>query len=692
MQIIPITYKNYFSRLTNSLLLIFILSIAFNQELKAQGQTCKEELFPLQDENRKTGYVNAFGEWKVIPFYTKAFPFRGKVAIVLMGIQYGVINCEGNVVFKPQFQDINEYSGGVTWAKKDDKWGLISDTGSVITDFKYTQINEVGSYTYVTWVMKDLKWQLLTNFSGTPLNIDFFDEVKVLNFQTSLVKKELLIGLLNNETGKYLIQPEFQKVFKIAPNVFTAIKNEQWFLYSDEGKQITTTYYDSISVLGKFRLLVKKNGKYGILDYAGKTIVPLKFDVIKEPSNAHFLAQQDGKYSYFNIYGNKVKDGFQYAEPFYDGVALVKDNSYKILNLYTKTVHNLSEYDSVYRQAKTNNFVGIKATESYLLNTKGEKTLSKSYKSIYLNNSSSWIYLTNSEGCHYYNTKNNQSSKYFTNCSNYNTGYATAEKNSIWIILDEEGNNLPFQLNNKPLFLMLNGKMYASVIEEEQLTLLNLQQKQVIKQVDGHSVYVTGNYIAVKEKGEFKLLNEKGEEVLKPKYDTIITTTAFEWPKIISYKELYYLISKEGDFLNSKGFQEIQYFVDHLLKVKQKNFYGLINSKGEELIPAAYQGLGNYSEYFLSAQKDGKWGYINLKNQIRIPFLFSEVSSFKDQLAVVKTANGTYQIINKRGEVLEEGYSNFFINEEENRELRNQQYILKIKEGKRIKSYNYTQN
>lgn len=689
MQTTPTIFRNYYKLLTNSLLLFVLITLIFKTPVKGQGQTCKEELFPLQDESRKSGYVNAFGEWKVRPFYTKAFPFRGKVAIVLSGTQYGVINCEGNIVFKPQFQKIKEYSGGVTWAKKDNKWGLVTDTGSVLSDFKYTEINEVGSYTYVTWVLNDFKWQLLDNFTGSPINPDFYDEVKVLNFQTSLVKKEMLIGLLENETGEYIIQPEYQKVFKIAPNVFTAIKDQQWFLFSDEGKQLTKSHYDSISVFGKFRFLVKKDNKYGVLDYRGNTITPIKFKSIRALSDMHFVAEKDGQYAYFNIYGNKVKEGLVYAESFHDGVALAKDSVFKILNLFTKEVHTLSEYDTVYRQSNTNNFIGETEDATYLLNTKGEKTIPSAYGAIHLNNTSDWIYLTNNQGCHYYNTKTRHLTPYYKHCSPYKAEYATAKKEDEWIIVDQEGKELSTKFKAEPVFLNLNDRVYAAINTEDEIGLFDLRRKHFITEVDGTQVYACGDFFSVKEKGEYKLINQDGEEVLKPKYDTIITTSVYEWPKIVSEKGEYNLMSKEGDDLHKKGFSTLQYFKEQLFIFSVDENYGVITTKGKVLIPSEYNKIGDYSEYYLSAQKEGKWGYINLKNETRIPFTYLEANPFKNQVAVVKLDDASYQVVDKRGTVLEKGFTNFLINEDGERELSNSEFILKLKDGKLVKSYNY---
>ena len=71
--------------------------------LFAQGQLCQQDLFPKQSTNRYWGYVNIFDQWQILPIFTTAEPFRGKTAVVLRGMKYGAVNCEGKLIVPCQY-------------------------------------------------------------------------------------------------------------------------------------------------------------------------------------------------------------------------------------------------------------------------------------------------------------------------------------------------------------------------------------------------------------------------------------------------------------------------------------------------------------------------------------------------------------------------------------------------------------
>lgn len=107
---------------------------------------------------------------------------------------------------------------------------------------------------------------------------------------------------------------------------------------------------------------------------------------------------------------------------------------------------------------------------------------------------------------------------------------------------------------------------------------------------------------------------------------------------------------------------------------------GYIDKTGKEVIPLQYKRPQNYwegmsSDSNVSAEiysdglapvclSSGKCGYVNIKNETKVPFKYSDLTSFRNGFAAVKSA-GYWGLINKEGkEIIPLKYSSFSLPQE----------------------------
>ena len=87
-------------------------------------------------------------------------------------------------------------------------------------------------------------------------------------------------GLLDS-TGEEVTKPQYDE-FRLTENkkIIAVEQNKKWFLISTRGKRVTPDMFDDFEELDNYLILVKNDGKCGVINKDGKVVIPLKYDVI----------------------------------------------------------------------------------------------------------------------------------------------------------------------------------------------------------------------------------------------------------------------------------------------------------------------------------------------------------------------------------------------------------------------------
>ena len=75
--------------------------------------------------------------------------------------------------------------------------------------------------------------------------------------------------------------------------------------------------------------------------------------------------------------------------------------------------------------------------------------------------------------------------------------------------------------------------------------------------------------------------------------------------------------------------------------VKQRGKAGFINNQGIEVIPFQYENdSARFSEGLAAVKQNGKFGFIDYSGRSVVPFKYVEAKPIKDNLSLVKNADG----------------------------------------------------
>ncbi|OAV73850.1 KWG Leptospira [Bacteroidales bacterium Barb7] len=286
-----------------------------------------DEVLPFSDGlarvriGRLYGYIDMNGK-VVIPIkYNDVRPFSDGLALVRIGDLYGYIDKNGKEVIPLQFSSAESFHNGLAIAV-DGGEGLIDKTGNFITSNKYYSIS--GGYDGYYSV------QLMNKRYGDSAGCGYIDR-----------------------TGKEVIKPVwgYRCIEFITSDLLRVSKNNLLGVINIQDEIIIPIVYESVSLMLSYEhILVKQNGKSGLMDIQGTPLTPCKYDAIERfdynENMAHVVL--NNKHGFINEKGEEViKAVYDLACNFNNGVAVVKEEAK--YGLIDKTGNNILplEYDSV---------------------------------------------------------------------------------------------------------------------------------------------------------------------------------------------------------------------------------------------------------------------------------------------------------------------------------------------------------
>ena len=206
-------------------------------------KTPRSTLLPRQNRG-KWGFVNEKGKTKIKMKYDRVEPFSQGLSCVKSDGLYGYINEEGNLVTGIMYETASSYfrtatDQVLTCCKKEGMYGLLRSDGSVYIDFQYTDLRIVN-YAYA----------LATDKSG---------KVNVI-----------ILEARPSSTA-------YDEVSFVGGTDYAIAKSGNTFFIDRKGKEVKDLCFDDAEDMEGGLVLVRKNGKYGVLDKNLHMIVPCNY-------------------------------------------------------------------------------------------------------------------------------------------------------------------------------------------------------------------------------------------------------------------------------------------------------------------------------------------------------------------------------------------------------------------------------
>jgi hypothetical protein len=601
-----------------------------NDPRQAFYSSSKANSFSLFEENGKVGLKNEQGQI-VIPAQHEAIGWsNGEFSLVnnVTGYKsnnrWGLINVQNNKLTKPEFEDLSPGEGLIIVARKKIPGTIKVQTGCINTAGK-----EVIPFQY--------------------------DGLRISAFRAIVYTRsanQFKHGLIDLE-NKLLIPLSYQNIYPLG-SLRYGVENfeNKTAIFSEDGKQITNFLIDSLSSFKKDFAVFYQNQRQGLIDRQGQ--------IKLEPTFREIIIQDDGSVStrqsdawMFLDGDNKLSRQFNA-----DSVVVLRDNLIKII-----TAGKSQLTDNDFKPINGNLFSAVSPfINGRALITNGQRTG-----------------MIDQRG----NTIIKPSYQSLINDGAYIRAVQRIDGKDRWLVLDATGNAIGSK--NFEYVGAFNGQFFP-VKNRGFWGALSPDGKEIIACVHDSLIQQLDNYVVVKFKGSYGIINLKEDWIATPqpyklkllnqsRYLLLTPKTKFlkgmDGTVIyFSDNELHIRTDHLLEHLPSGAIWKIDFngvIVDRLVRpeeveeisreseglraIKKDGRYGFIDSRGRLRIANRYEAVKDFSESLAAARIRGKWGFIDHHDQIAIQPVYDEVAPFKGNFSLVKQKD-RYGLIDKNGKLV----------------------------------------
>jgi len=144
-----------------------------------------------------------------------------------------------------------------------------------------------------------------------------------------------------------------------------------------------------------------------------------------------------------------------------------------------------------------------------------------------------------------------------------------------------------------------------------------------------------GVLLPIKVDGEYGYIDEKGKQIISPKFDR--ADRFKDGLALVRVSNKYGFIDKTGQYVISPQIDDLHddfEFVEELCVAKVNGKWGYYNKAGRCVIKPQFENAWNFSEGLASVRLNGKWGAINTTGRFIIPCKYDYLGAFCEGLAV----------------------------------------------------------
>ena len=496
--------------------------------------------------------------------------------------------------------------------REDGKYGVIDKNGDTIINTKYTNV-------------------IIPN-PQKPIFI-CYDENNITN----------ILNQNNEQIFSEYEQIEPIKLKNIASdlmyekNILTYKQNEKIGLINLEGKVIEQAIYESVEGLPykEGELLVKLEGKYGVINNKGNYLVEPKYDQIIVDN---YTTEEDGyKYAGYIVSGT-TENGYRYGYVDVEGKVLleteyteisriinIKDNNniyliiaqngqYGMIKNQEQIIEN--EYQSIDYNSESNTLT-LEKTKRYGVATLDGKIIIK-VEFAQIDSTGKYIYATDVDG----------------NVTAYEKNGESAKIDSNIYIVETESENYQIKIDNS------QGSTYS---------ILNENGEQITTQKYTYINYLYDNYFIVSVTGgRVGVINDKEEQIIEIQYDSI---EKVEGTNYIITK----LSENNSTQVYDKNFKQLCEMTNAIVH-KEENYLKVYNeteTKYFDLEGNEKQNVEILSNNQIYAKsKDGKWGFVDRTGSVIVDYIYDKATDLNSYGYAGIKLDGKWGVVNAKGEVI----------------------------------------
>lgn len=317
-----------------------------------------QSYFPIKKDNL-WGLMNQKGKVIHSPQYEaiSAFDIYGYATVQKNG-KVGILNNQAHIVLPVSFEDVRILDQGLFSIKDSEGWVLMNQKQKKLVRGVYQEIKKFDTGLFL--LKKDNLWGLAKE-NGTIVSTPQFVEIQKVNDQQFLVINEKRQKGVLHESGKLQLAPAYDELLFLKNGLILAKSNSQWGILDRNGLLKTKIRYKAFDFMSDHYLrlytyeethlfslpcqrviaaekvnnflplsanfvIVKKQGKIGLIDFCGQQVLSSIYDEILWYNKHTFRVKKDGKWGLAQK-GDELISPFKYEHisPLMSHLALFRE-------------------------------------------------------------------------------------------------------------------------------------------------------------------------------------------------------------------------------------------------------------------------------------------------------------------------------------------------------------------------------
>ncbi len=157
-------------------------------------------------------------------------------------------------------------------------------------------------------------------------------------------------------------------------------------------------------------------------------------------------------------------------------------------------------------------------------------------------------------------------------------------------------------------------------------------------------------YDSINDETKYGFINNKGEIIINYQFE--IASSFKDGFSLVSNGTQYGYIGNDGKFIINPQFDNVTLFAGNYAAIRQGDLYGFIDKKGKIVINPQFKSVDLFYDNDLAAvvSTDGKHGFIDKEGKYIINAQFDYASRFYNDMSIIKTGQ-KFGMINKKGKI-----------------------------------------
>lgn len=506
--------------------------------------------------------------------------FRSEASLVCEGCEWGYIDTATKVVVNPQYSFAQDFVNNVGIVECADKWGMINKSGHVLIPCQYDGIHflENTDNRIVRVYVQAPKYGLIDTLGHLTVNA-IYDEIGSFSEGRLAVKRKGMWGFVNAD-GLEVVPCRFREVQNFSEGLAAVRLGHTWGFIDKQGNVEIDFNYKRAGNFSGGLAWVQTDSGVGFIDRQNNFTMAAKFDRAFDFQDGLARVVNEGKFGIVDSKGRfLVKPKYTDIRPFDNfGLSVVrygdKNIRYRVINRRGETVTN---QDYLQIDPFKEGLALVKDTKGYgFIDTTGKLVIPCIYaKAAAFCSGRAAVYRDGN--CGYIDKKGEMViPAEFSKCLDFEDDKAVVYKGirraglidpQGQIILEPELDRLlKFQEGRG----LMRDEKYRFYYITEQANAYNgfYEKASAFK----HGVAV------VQIDGRWGIINQRGIEIIPPKYDWI---EGFEggYAKV-RIEGLSGLSNLEGELIAKPDFEFISYAGQGLFRVEQGDKIGYFDTEG----------------------------------------------------------------------------------------------------------------